>query len=304
MPGTPLRDWQQSTLRFFDVQRERVFRYRDLATIVSQHGSRLGLPPSLSVRRLVELLESGGKLNRIEIAPAAISTEKPRQAVGPYRKFKRYAWGEPSAYSVAMSLRPNNYLSHASAMFFNGLTDKTSSTIYVNQEQTPKHSRGTELSQDNIDHAFRRPPRQSNYTFGWQDNIFVLLSGKHTGRLEVSQLEGPDGSLLDVTRPERTLIDITIRPFYAGGVAQVLEAFRRARDWISTDTLIDTLKKLAFVYPYHQSIGFYMERAAYPETALRRLREIGFLYDFYLTYDMPDVDYVPGWRLYVPKGFD
>jgi predicted transcriptional regulator of viral defense system len=54
------------------------------------------------------------------------------------------------------------------------------------------------------------------------------LSGKNTNRLEVSQLRDPQGQLVDATKLERTLIDIAVRPAYAGGVFEVMTT--RARD--------------------------------------------------------------------------
>ena len=44
--------------------------------------------------------------------------------------------------------------------------------------------------------------------------------------------------LVDLTDVERTLIDITVRPHYAGGVYQVKEAFETARERVSVGRLI------------------------------------------------------------------
>jgi hypothetical protein len=137
--------------------------------------------------------------------------------------------------------------------------------------------------------------------FRFGENEALLLWGKNTGRLEVTELDY-SGTKLPITSMERTLIDIVVRPSYSGGVFQVLDAYRRGRGRISVSTLIATLKKLSYVYPYHQVIGFYMERAGYPEQQYSRLKALGLQHDFYLTYDLRDKEYSADWRLFVPKG--
>ena len=60
------------------------------------------------------------------------------------------------------------------------------------------------------------------------DYRLCLINGKHTGQLGVVSMKDDAGVEFRVTGLERTLIDITVRPYYAGGVGEVLEAFRRA----------------------------------------------------------------------------
>jgi len=130
----------------------------------------------------------------------------------------------------------------------------------------------------------------------------VLLSGKNTGNLGVINLAYGRSEGLQVTGLERTLIDIVVRPEYSGGVYQILQAYKSAKDRMSVNVLMSQLKQLDYMYPFHQCIGFYMEKAGYEPARWERLRTLAIAYDFYLTHGITEKEYDPSWRLFFPKG--
>ncbi|MGH9747404.1 MAG: type IV toxin-antitoxin system AbiEi family antitoxin domain-containing protein [Candidatus Acidiferrales bacterium] len=221
-----------------------------------------------------------------------------------YKSIDRYVWGTASPYALALSIKNGAYLSHATAVFLQALTDQIPNIIYVNHEQSAKPKPIHSLSQEALDRAFKNKQRRSNYIFRHDEWQFVVLGGKQSGRLGVVAMSSPLGETLQVTGLERTLIDAAVRPDYAGGVYQVLEAYRSAKSKLSVNVLMATLKKLDYVYPYHQAIGFYLQKAGYEQTRWERLKRLPQQFDFYLAHDIREKTYNTDWRLFVPKGLE
>lgn len=274
---------------FFERSPIKAFNRTGLAQILKDNRENWQLPAGLGVSKFLNFLVDNTKLQEITLESEHYFSET------------RFIWGHPSIYAIALSLKKKSYLTHGSAVFLHNLNDQIPRTIYINYEQSPKPQKGV-LTQEGINRAFSNQQRQSNLTFKYDNFRIVAINGKHTNRLEVSPWISPNLESLDVTKLERTLIDITVRPAYAGGVYQVLEAFERAKDIISVNTLVATLKKLNYLYPYQQAIGFYMERAGYTENKWSRLLKLGTPFDFYITHQIAKKEYSRKWRLFYPSG--
>jgi predicted transcriptional regulator of viral defense system len=247
--------------------------------------------PTIGEGAFLEYLLEEGVLQRVDLESKL------------YPSFRRYLLKGATPFEVALSLRDSSYLSHASAVFLHGLTEQLPLRIFANREQSAKPEPAGELRQEALTRAFSRPGRETNYILSGPGYEVVLLSGKFTKNLEVGTMRGVQGESLVVTKLERTLIDIAVRPTYAGGIYQVFEAYRSAKERVSIGVLLSTLKKLDYLYPYHQAIGFYMERAGYPEQYLRRVEELGMELDFYLAHGLPNRSYSKRWRLNHPDMF-
>ncbi|MGA3084516.1 MAG: hypothetical protein ABSE95_06945 [Thermodesulfobacteriota bacterium] len=277
---------------FFDDQESKIFTFHHISEILESQRQVWGLPAGLRTKKFIELLSDKTKLKITEFSFPSI-------------KIIRYSWGDVSIFNLVSTLKENSYFTHYSAMYLNNLTEQIPKTIYLNFEQPSKIQKRGRLLQENIDRAFSRSQRISKNIATVEDYNICLLNGQFTNNLGVIELNYSEQGKISVTNIERTLIDITVRSSYAGGVFEVLKAFKNAKDKVSINKLSSMLKKLNYIYPYHQAIGYYIEKAGnYNDAQIELLREkFKFERDFYLTYQMKDTKYSKKWRLYYPNNF-
>lgn len=278
-------------ISFFNASDTHVFSYSLLNRVLNINRYHWKLSASIYLKKFVEFL-----LNEIKFEEIILEF--------PHVKIKRYLWNKPSIFEITLSLYPKAYLSHYSAVFLHNLSEQIPKTIYLNLEQTIKPRQKERLEQGRINTAFKNKQRMSNNVATYKEYKLCVLNGKYTDNLGVVEISGMQKEKLFVTNLERTLIDIVVRPAYSGGVFEVLNAYRLASDKISINKLAATLKQLDYIYPYHQAIGFYLEKAG-----VYRAEQINFfknkfktVYDFYLTHGMKEMAYSENWHLYYPKG--
>lgn len=125
-----------------------------------------------------------------------------------------------------------------------------------------------------------------------------FLTGKNTRNAGVIEVHGPSGEILRSTSLERTLIDSAVRPQYVGGISSAMETFRRVRDRISVPEIARLLKLTWYAYPYHQALGFMLERAGLSPAQLRPLRQFPLSFRFYLDYVIHEPAYDSAWKPY------
>ncbi|MCH7928801.1 MAG: hypothetical protein IID03_12610 [Candidatus Dadabacteria bacterium] len=283
---------KKDIISFFDSYSTKVLTYGGIAKILSENTSFWRLPVRLSVRSFVDLL---------------LETRLKEHIFNfPHRKILRYTWGEPSDYNLFLSLADNSYFTHYTALYLHNLTDQIPKTIYLNFEQSQKRkTKDSPLEQKKIDFAFSRPQRESANIAEYKDYKICLINGQYTKKTGVVELNFDEGENLSVTNVERTLIDIIVRPSYAGGTYEILNAYIKAKDRVSINKLSAILKKLEYIYPYHQAIGFYLEKAkVYGAEQINLLKDYEMNYDFYLARQIKVKSYSKEWRLHYPEEFD
>jgi len=279
-------------VNYFDALPKKIFDGPEIASILEEQRRFWRLAESMTARAFIEFLNKKARLQVVRFD-------------FPYRPIIKYVWGEVPFYAIVLSLKPGCYLSHYTAMHLHELTDQIPKVVNLNVEQGPKPHGPVELAQERVDFAFSRPTRMCNNVAEYEGRQVRLLNGLYTDNIGVTEMPGPEGETLRVTDIERTLIDIAVRPEYAGGPFEVLTAYRQASSRVSVNRLAALLKKIDYIYPYHQVIGFYLETAGtYKKPQIDLFARLGTKCDFYLMHQITTPEYSSQWRLYYPKGLD
>ena len=263
----------------------RAWNRKEIAVYLAEKRSDWNAPNYLSPVMLISFLVE----NEIAQVWEIRSTE--------YGSKTRFVTGELSILQFACSFYKKCYVSHATALHLHGLLP--AGKIFVNREQAPKKTT-TRLSQRRIDQAFRNQPRRSSFEFSLKRHTITFLNGKNTGDAGVIDIVGPSGEPLRTTSLARTLIDCVVRPQYAGGIQRVAAMLPQAVGRISTAEIAQLLSQTRYAYPYHQSLGFLLERAGVPASELEPLRSIPMRFKFYLDYGMKTPEYDQSWQIYYP----
>jgi hypothetical protein len=277
---------------YFTVTARDIWKTAEVSKVFNEERAAWSLAKSMAFTDFLKKLLDAGILRKFEFP-------------FPYRPEKRYALPAVPMLEVLQSIKPGAYYSHATAMAVHGLVDPQGQTIYINHEQRP-HQRSELADQPRIDAAFKSKARISSNVINLDGTAICMVNGMHTGQLGVitttTTLHLGQPAAIRVTGLERTLIDIVVRPSYAGGVERVLTAFRHARGRADTGLLLGTLDRLAYVYPYHQALGWYMDRAGYPRAALERIAALPQPCRFYLAHQLEQPTYDDQWGVFVPGG--
>ena len=118
-------------------------------------------------------------------------------------------------FDIAATRSRSAFFSHYSALFINNLTLQIPKQIYLSSERLSPSGRGSySLIQEDIDRILKNKPRITNNRRFYRDSAINFLQSQGYDHLGVKKYR----SIYQVTDIERTLIDVSVRPFYSGGV--------------------------------------------------------------------------------------
>lgn len=152
---------------------------------------------------------------------------------------------------------PTLYLSHYSALYFNGLINQRPTVHYLSQDILERRKKDPqEIDPLIMKQSFMKSPRITT-NFGTYENIkyyFIDRLKKTEGVVESSHVSDDVEYKFYITNIERTLVDSIVAPQYSGGLPTIIKAFKASE--IRIEIMKEVYDSLNLTYPFWQNIGF------------------------------------------------
>jgi predicted transcriptional regulator of viral defense system len=199
-------------------------------------------------------------------------------------------------FDIASTASRYSFFSYQTALQIYGLIKPLSENIFLTKERKPQANvPNNDLTQELIDYSFNSEPRSTSNKQKYKKFTINIIVGQSQNEIGIVKYNNHIVSDL-----ERTLIDCVVRPFYAGGYEVILKAFKAAKGTLDVEKLYEYYSKMKFIYPYYQSIGFYLEQSGYNKSQFKPFLNYEQEFDFYLDYNIEEKSYNKKWRVYFP----
>ena len=167
---------------------------------------------------------------------------------------------------------PTGCFCHLTSVFFHALTQQIPQKVFIRRRDIAprKTKRPGKLSDFQIRSQFIKPQKITGKRVPLQGGECVLISGYKNDQTGVIPVPNefrafPEDSR--ITDLERCLIDAVVAPHYNGGIMSLPALFAEAADQLALHRLISHYGELEFLYPFHQTIGFFLDHSEQTEAA-------------------------------------
>ena len=196
-------------------------------------------------------------------------------------------------YPFVYSFEKNGFFTMSTALKLQGLADYKSSIIFYSHELTIKYNKKNTLQQEDIDKAFMKGYRYTKKIASYLDYTIVVLEPKHTDRFEVIDIDG-----FQVSSINRALVEMIINIQYFKSYENLLEIFMPIKKHLNIEKIFLVLKTMNLIYPYFNSIGFFLEHLGFSKQKLQIFKQEMTKLKFYLEKKKESYQYDEYWQIY------
>jgi len=201
-----------------------------------------------------------------------------------------------SEAQMLLSYKKGSFYSMSSALNIMELSDFRSDFIFISKELSKKNttSKPVKLKQQAIDEAFSKPYRRTHSIGAYNNKHIILLTPKNTDTYSVET----NSVGLRCSSVERALVEMIVNVQYFKDAKHIIETFISIKEKIDVNTAYEVVEKFDFIYPYFQSVGFYLEEIGFTKKQLSKFKErVGDL-KFYTEKQKSQYTYNDYWQIY------
>lgn len=278
--------------KFIRKNRRKAFTTNDLQDILYSNRDEWELPSRTTYTNFINYLVERKHLFKVE---TLLHIENGSEKL-------IYLVKNANNYDIICTIKKRGYLSYFTALVLHELTLQLPKTVYISEEIHHTDLQNNKLNQESIDKVFSKEQRTTKNIYKGEisNEKYVLIerksNKKNIGILIDNSFNYPYSDI------ERTLIDCVVRPQYSGGIFSVLEAFRRAIDILDPTKMNSYLNDLDYTYPYHQLVGFYLDKTGFNQSDLKPFLNKVSDFKFYMTYNLSNKKLNSKWNIYYPEG--
>ena len=213
------------------------------------------------------------------------------------RSISRFSFDKQiDIYRLMISLKKGSFFSMSTALNLNGYSNYRNEFIFVSCELPKKELNCNVLKQDDIDSAFRKPYRRTQYVGKFNGKNIVLLTPKYSKNFAVTNGDFPAASI------NRALVEMIINVQYFRTSLEIIHTYIPLKSNIEIKEVFSVIDAFDLIYPYFQCVGFYLEKIGFKKRELGAFKEKVSNLKFYTDKSQEDYLFDDYWQIYYLPG--
>lgn len=201
-----------------------------------------------------------------------------------------------SEEQMLLGFKKGSFFSMSTSLSKQGLNDYRNEFIFISKELTAKNTKRStsDLTQDAIDQAFKKDYRRTSVVGSFRDKHIVFLSPKNTHDFGVITRS----SGLRLSSIDRAFVEMVVNVQYFADSRNIIRVFEPLKDELRVDAIYEVLRKFDFIYPYYQSMGYYLEKIGFDKNQLQKFKNEVKGLKFYTDKKAKKYYYNDYWQMY------
>lgn len=226
--------------------------------------------------------------NRLNLKTYSVTSEKINK--------DRYSLRVLNEFSIVSTFEKDMFFPASTSLNIQGLSNFRNDFIFYAKELTKKSYSPDKLTQENIDKAFEKPYRTTNFIAKYKKSNLVYLTPKYTDLYEII-----DFGEYKISSVNRSFVEMLINVQYFKSFDKVIECFKPIKDKLDLHKVYQVLERFELIYPYHQLVGFALENIGFKKDELKKFKDKVSEFNFYTEKNKLVYAYNRYWKIYYQK---